>query len=146
MPGKREIGIDVSIFINGDTVDIGNYRPILLLINVCERRDTVITNKLIPTVNTSTKDNQRAYKTARSTMDIIAHIRNRLIENKDGVYILAVPSKVVGKINSDGLWRSLYEMWMPINPIGEIQSGHTDNQLCGKHKGELSKLARIILA
>ena len=59
------------------TGDINIYRPIVLLENIYKIRETIISNRLSPIMGLLTNEFQCAYKTHRSTKDIIYSIKRK---------------------------------------------------------------------
>ena len=50
-------------------------------------------------------------------MDIIHHVKNKLLENTNGGYVLLGLSKAFGEINRNKIWWVLYGKGLPINLI-----------------------------
>merc|ERR1712112_158607 len=118
-----------------DKSTLKNFRPITLLNIVYKIWAIIFTNRLTPYMNLLTQETQSAYKTGRSTIDILSLIQNQ-IQNEDTRQLILIDlSKAFDSIDRNILWTVLYEKGLPWDFIKQLRSGHLGNQLCPKYKG-----------
>ena len=88
-------------------------------------------------MNLLTNEMQCAYKTKRSTQDIIHFIKTKLTKHNINGQILIDLSKAFGKIDRNKLWWILYKKGLPLKLIKALVGGHTNTTLRSKHDGKL---------
>ena len=71
-------GVIIFFFKKGDERKINNYRPITRLPTIYKIWPTILSNRLTPILNLLTNEQQCAYKTKKSTMDIIYLIKKQI--------------------------------------------------------------------
>ena len=103
-PKGWQDGIIIFFFKKGDKRNINNYRPITLLPTIYKIWSTILSNRLTPILNLLTNEQQCAYKTKKSTMDIIYLIKNKYIKGEIKGQILLGLSKAFDRINRSKLW------------------------------------------
>ena len=81
-----------------------------------------------------TDERQHAYKSNKSTIDVIYNIKRNLIKKQCIGQILHDISKAFGRIGRKKLRTVLYQRGLPINLIKQIKKGHTKNMLCSKKR------------
>ena len=128
-------GILVLLFKKSDSKDINNYRPIILLPVIYKIWATIISKRISLILNLLTNEQQCAYKTNRSTQDLIYFIKTKLTQTKTQGQLLMDLSKAFGRIDRNTLRWILYRKGLPLPFIKTIIQGHTDTLLCSRHKG-----------
>ena len=91
--------------------------------------------RLNPVRNLLASDIQYAYKSKRSTIDILSMVNNQLRNNTAKQLILFDFSKAFGNIARDITWAKLYESGLPRNFIRLLKMGHEGNRLQPKCDG-----------
>ena len=81
-PESWNDGVITLLHKNGNRNLLRNYRPITLLNTIYKIWATIMTNRLAPVLNLITNDNQCAYKTKRSTSDVIFYIKQLFIKKE----------------------------------------------------------------
>ena len=84
-----------------------------------------------------TNETQTAYKTGRSTIDILSLIQNQIQNEETRQLLLIDLSKAFDSIDRDILWTTLYEKGLPWDLIKQLRSGHSGNYLVPKYKGRM---------
>lgn len=79
MISSWEIGIIVYIYKNIHESLLSNFRPIALLNSIYKIFSTISTNRLTPIMNMLTCERQRAYKSNKSTIDVIYNVTEILL-------------------------------------------------------------------
>ena len=115
--------------------DLDNYRPITLINIIYKIWATVMTRRLNPILNLLTNDDQYAYKSKRSTIDIQAIVNNPLKNSATQKMILFDFSKAFDNIERDILRAKLYEAGLPIKFVQTLRIGHEGNILRPKCDG-----------
>ena len=124
-------GIPTLLRKNGKRNQRKNYRPITFLSAVYKIRAALMTNRLSPILNISTKDNQCAYKAGMSTMGAIWYTDRQFIKNVITGHIAFGLSKAIGVINRYKLRRILYGEERPVKVIKDIMKDHGNNIIQG---------------
>ena len=99
-----------------DTGDINNYRPIILLSSIYKVWATILPNATALITNIPTNEQQCAYKTKRSTQDIIRFIKNKLSDENIQWGLLLGLSKAFGRVGRKSTWWILYRKGHPTPP------------------------------
>ena len=86
-------------------------------------------------LNLLTNEQQCAYKTNRSTKDLIYFTKTKLTQTKTQGQLLMDLSKAFDRIDRNTLWWILYRKGLPLPFTKTIIQGHTDTLLCSRHKG-----------
>ena len=120
-----------------DKTQITNFRPITLINIIYKIWAIIMTNRITPYMGLLTRETQTAYKTGRSTLDILSLIQNQIQHEETKQLLLLDLSKAFDSINRNILWAILYEKGVPWELIKQIRSGHKGNKLCPKYKGVL---------
>ena len=139
-PKGWQCGIIIFFFKKGDKRNINNYRPITLLPTIYKIWCTILSNRLTPILNLLTNEQQCAYKTNKSTMDIIYLIKNKYIKGEIKGQILLDLSKAFDRINRSKLWYILYEYGLPENLLYAIVNSHQNTQLSARHQNNRGPL------
>ena len=91
-----------------------NFRPIALLNSIYKIRATITTNRSTPITNMLTDERKHAYKSNKSTIDVIYNIKRNLIKNNVmGKYYLAFQKPLIesiGKSNGTPYTRKGYPL------------------------------------
>ena len=93
---------------NKDRTKINNFRPITLINMVYKIWALLMTNRITPYAGLLTRETQTAYKTGRSTLDILSLIRYKIQHGETKQLILVGRSKEFGFINRNMLRAILY--------------------------------------
>ena len=73
-------GGDCNIYTQNETGKLEIYRPITLINIIYKKRASIMTARLNHVLNLLTVDNQYAYKSKKSTIDILSAINNQVKE------------------------------------------------------------------
>ena len=119
--------------------DLDNYRPIALINMIYKIWATIMSQRLNPILNLLTDDDQYAYKSKRSTIDILAIANNQFKNDATQQMILFDFSKAFDNIERDILWTELYEGGIPIEFVQTLRIGHEGNILRPKCDGYIGK-------
>ena len=119
-------------FQKNDKYDINNYRPITITNIVYKIWAAVISNRLKPYMNILTNELQSAYKTGRSTIDVLYLLNKNIKKWKTEQIILFDLAKAFDSIDREILWTTLYESGLPSNLIKIIRMGHQGTKLMPK--------------
>ena len=120
---------------NKDRAKINNFRPITLINIIYKIWAIIMTNRISPYMSLLTRVTQKAYKTGRSTLDILSLVQNQIQNEQTKQLILIDLSKAFDSIDRNILWTILYKKGLPWDMIKQIKSGHMGNRLCPKYKG-----------
>ena len=120
-----------------DKSSLNNFRPITLIQIIYKIWAIILTNRITPYMSLLTNETQTAYKTGRSTIDILSLIQNQIQNEKTKQLLLIDLSKAFDSIDRDILWTTLYEKGLPWDLIKQIRSGHCGNYLAPKYKGKI---------
>ena len=93
----------------------------------------------MPILNLLTNEHQCAYKTQKSTIDIIFDMGQKFINKVKGKLRLDI-SKAFDEIQRSQLWWIPYENGIPGNLLKIIIIGHNNTKLCARHTGNIGKL------
>merc|ERR1711915_428837 len=116
-----------------------NYRPITLVNMVYKIISIIITKRIAPIMNLLTRETQVAYKQARSTIDVLNHIKEIIgFKHPEMSITLMDLTKAFGKTNRTLLYTKLIEKGIPVELIRIIMKTHQNTMVRAREKNKLS--------
>ena len=130
-------GIATFLRRNKGPLNLDNYRPIAQHSMIYKIRECALGNRLTPLLNLLTDEEKAAYKTNRSTVDVVALIEygaKRIIKKKFAIMGI---SKAFGGISKSIIRAILYGKGAPWRCVRALRKGHNGTKIRPKIVGRL---------